>query len=330
MTKPLIAKCLDSGLRRGAMAGIVVVVSAIALSAGIKFFATQTEFKITPETAVAVAASAPTPRKLETLAFEDILDQVSDTLSVARYAGNSRVLVFDFPNLTDQGLTFNRIAAFVEKQDTPRNRLLTGEELQRLVKSTGKTTGTLYFGHDYRASDLAKFFNRAAATATNLNAEERKLRQLLLEHKALLSRSGKFAAAEPEQVLISLTQTGPTRATDSIVQTIDRNLRSTVLRHELSHAVFFMNDDYRSYCFSFWENRLTPDERRGFLSYFAGEGYDINDQFLVVNEMQAYLMHTPEMKVFNETHIGTSKSVLNDMRARFRSGHSHPQLGISQ
>ena len=48
--------------------------------------------------------------------------------------------------------------------------------------------------------------------------------------------------------------------------------------------------------------------------------YDPANEDLLVNEMQALLMHTPDTRAFGARVLGVSDAQLNDMRARFRKG----------
>ena len=116
------------------------------------------------------------------LATEDeISDHVATSLTVFRFADNPRVLVLDFASLREQGEMLNRVAAFVEKAGMPRDRVLTDSELDAAIRANGDTVETFYLGHDYAASALARFFERADSQRITLDPQEEKLRALLRE-----------------------------------------------------------------------------------------------------------------------------------------------------
>ena len=76
-----------------------------------------------------------------------------------RFADNPAILVLDFASLHEQGKMLNRVAAFVEKARLPHDRVLTDSELDAAIQAKGDTVETFYFGHDYAAASLARFFD---------------------------------------------------------------------------------------------------------------------------------------------------------------------------
>ena len=73
----------------------------------------------------------------------------------------------------------NRVAAFVEKAGLPHDRVLTDAELDAAIRASGETPATYYYGHDYRAADLIRFFALADRAGVALTPEEERLRRLL-------------------------------------------------------------------------------------------------------------------------------------------------------
>jgi hypothetical protein len=259
-----------------------------------------------------------------------ILAARSRDLRVYRLAGNPQVLVLDFPSLKAQGLAFNRMAVLVEKQGAPRDRLLGDRELEEFIRAGGKTPDTLYFGHDYRADDMARFFTLASQGGIVLNTAEQELREILLQAGAIAQGEVGFFAPAPEQAVASLVQPQADDPSDPDDTAVDEALRETILRHELSHAEFFTNVDYQAYCSRFWFQILNAEERQLFTAFLTSEGYDPANSLIMVNEMQAFLMHTPDPRAFRPELLGVSAEALADLRERFLAGSPPSALFLAR
>ena len=226
-----------------------------------------------------------------------------DTLTFFRFVLNPAIVVLDFPDLGSQGRMLNRVAAWAEKDGPPRDRLLSDTELDSAIRASASTPETYYFGHDYRGADLLRFFTLADRDHVALQPEENRLRRLL-----------KQANAEPPGLgaLLSLSRAGR--------MGVDAADRAVILHHELSHGEYFTNAGYADFVASVWQTMLTDQERGLFRSYLGGEGYDPGLEDLMMNEMQAYLMHTPDARFFNEKLLGIPAPRLAAIRAAFRAG----------
>lgn len=226
-------------------------------------------------------------------------------LDVFRLAFNPKILVLDFASLTRQGAMFNRAAAMIEKSGLPRDRVLTDAELAQAIRASGDTPETYYYGHDYSAGDLARFFAAADRQAQVLTPEETLLRRLLDQE----------GAGTPgfTRGVISIPGENPANG-------VDRVARATILHHELAHGEFFSNPRYEAWALEFWNNVLDSPGRAAFTKMLAGEGYDPSHGELLANETQAYLMFTPEGPFFNPVALGLEPSVLDGLRERFRLG----------
>jgi len=241
-----------------------------------------------------------------TLADEaEILAHEALKTTVFRFAANRRVLILDFASLREQGLMLNRVAAMMEKQGQPRDRVLSDEELDAAIAAAGDTVETYYYGHDYAAIDLARFFTIADRDGITLRPEEEWLRRLLVQEG--LAHPGANGA------VITIPKIG---AGDGI----DALLRATILRHELSHAEFFTNPHYAEYVRRFWNNGLDEDGRVAFRRYLAAQGYDLSLDDLMANEMQAYLMHTSDKRLFSAVSLGVAVEQIDRWQAGFLLG----------
>lgn len=264
-----------------------------------------------PELQVKVAPAA---------SFAEIVNSVSPSLRVHRLAGNEQILVLDFPDLIGQAQALNRLAVLVEKHDAPRDRVLNDVELAAFIAGSGTSAVTLYFGHDYRASDIARFFNLAQAGGVALNPDELALRDLLIGYRFLRAADAGYAAVPPAQALVSVVQLQADDPATPQDETVDPGLRETILYHELSHGVFFTDKAYREHSERYWRQELSAAERLLFRNFLSSAGYDPMNERIMINEMQAFLMHTPDTRAFSAAHLGVNEVMLTALRYRFAKG----------
>ena len=250
----------------------------------------------------AVPAARPAPDPVATEA--EILASAPATLQVRRFALQPEIVVVQFASLADQARMLNRVAAFVERAGFPRDRVLTGADLADRLRARGEQADTLYYGHDYRAGDVLRFLDAAAAAGEAFSPDEQRLSALV--------RSWGWREGSPG-ALISLVRETPSAG-------LDLAARATILRHELSHGMYFVNAAYAGYVRAFWASTLTPAERARFRSFLASEGYDTAIDDLMMNEMQAYLMHTADARFFKASAIGIAEPRLELLRGLFLTG----------
>lgn len=269
----------------------------------------------------AVAALPPPieTAQAEGASVQELLDGRSDDWRVARLALNPRILVVEFPDLASQGRTLNRLAALIEKNGAPRDRVLGDEALARFIRQAGDTPETFYFGHDYPAEAVARFFTLAVNQQVRLNDSELRFGNLLLFSRMLREDNDRLVAADDRQAVVTFTAVQRDNPATPADETVDAAGREAILRHELSHGEFFTNAAYRQHCWTFWQN-LDDEERALFRKFLVGQGYDPRNEELVVNETQAYLMHTPDARTFDAAQFGVSSERLEALRERFRQG----------
>lgn len=251
------------------------------------------------------AQLALSPIQVEAATSQEILNRTASALTIYRLAENPRVLVLDFPSLKQQGRMLDRIAAQVEKAQTPKKHLLNDADLQISVKAIGETPDGYYYGHDYSAAALTHFFALADRDEVALTQEEIMLRRLL-------QQEGWFGPGF-KAGLISL----PTIGAD---KNITRAARLAILNHELAHGEYFANPEYAAYVNLFWKSMVTTKEQSDIRAFLMSEGYDSNNEELVENEAQAYLMFTVDPTFFSPTRSGMAVERRNELQARFHAG----------
>jgi len=217
-----------------------------------------------------------------------------------RFGADPDILVAIFSSLHEQAMALNRVAAFVERPGVPRDHVLDDGALRATIGQAQESFDTYYYGHDYRAADLARFFATAARDGLVLHDAERAL-------KLRLDEAG-FFKPDGQAALISLPPRGEGM--------LDQAARATVLDHELAHGAYFTDPRYAAYVVQFW-NRLTERERNAFRQYLGQQGYDMSNDDLMRNETQAYLMFTRDPRMFDITRLGLPEAV--DLRRGFLS-----------
>jgi hypothetical protein len=184
---------------------------------------------------------------------------------VFRWDSFPSILIFDTANYEIQNRLFKRLAFFTEKRDF-RGRLATDAEIAELHG---------WNAHDYRAEDLARFFETARTTNFPLLEEEQELETILVS-TGILRRSG-GAVRAGEGAVISLSRESPDY------------LRSLFMVHEGFDGLFFIDEDFRNFSAEHW-NALPRTAKRFILSYFDSQRYDLEDEYLMVNEFMAYCL----------------------------------------
>jgi hypothetical protein len=185
-----------------------------------------------------------------------------------RWARFPSILIFDTATYALQDRFFKRLAFFVEKAGF-RGRLVPEEELAELHG---------WNAHDYRAEDLARFFNAARKEGFPLSPEEEELRAILLGAGILLDGGGELSPGGG--AVLSLSRESP------------GYLRRLFMVHEGFHGLFFIDEDFREFSRRRWE-ALDGPAKRFLRSYFDSQRYDLEDPFLVVNEFMAYCLQQP-------------------------------------
>lgn len=250
------------------------------------------------------------------LSLSEFLAGNSADWRIARLRENSSVLVVEFPSLAAQGLTMNRMAALLEKADAPRDRVLNDTELAALIARNGDNMQTFYQGHDYDGGGLARFYALVDRQRAPLNPGEQRMRQLLVE-QGLLSETPEGLKPLGTQAVITFTATQKDDPATPMDETVDERRRESVLRHESSHGRFYTRPAYREHCRRFWREALNDGQREAFRRYLGSLGYDRKDEELMLNEAQAFLMHTPDTRAFNAQGVGIPEEVLAELRTRF-------------
>ena len=234
-----------------------------------------------------------------------LLAAPTSATAIYRYQPAPAVTVVLFDSLHDQALALNRIGAFVEKAGVPHDRVLDDASLAAAIAASHDTFDEYYLAHDYSAADLRRFFAVADGEHVALRPAENWLR-------ARLEEVGLLGAGVPG-ALISV----PPAAASGFM---DAAGRSTILRHELAHGLYFTDARYADYVARFWQEGLTAEERAAFVRLLVRQGYDPANVDLMRNECQAYLAFTDDGRYFSAAALGLAEAQVVELRRRFIDG----------
>lgn len=188
-----------------------------------------------------------------------------------------QILFFDTRNFAVQEKLFSRLAFYVEKEGY-KGTLLTNEELE------GKHG---YNAHDYSAYSMAEFFNKAVRMSFKLNVEEEQLKQILIKNGLFTLNEDGITVTANEGGIVSISQESPDWS------------RRNLLAHEGWHTIFFNDEEFRNYVSAVYYT-MDTDSLNFMIDYFKSQpslGYDTNDDYLMHNEMMAYIMENQLSKV---------------------------------
>jgi hypothetical protein len=101
---------------------------------------------------------------------------------------------------------------------------------------------------------------------------------------------------------------------------VSTGARYAILLHELAHGEYYSNKHYAKFCQRFWAETLTDNQRESFKRFLVNFNYAVNNEELLINEMQAYLMFTTDQNSFSARKLGVSEAELQSMREAFRRG----------
>jgi hypothetical protein len=280
---------------------LVIVLAAIAIA----WFVWPQAPRVLPatvQTAGQKAASAEPELPIETATVAQVRVHRPTDLSIIRLAENPQIVVLDFASLQRQRIMLDRVAALIEKAGLPRDRILNADELDRAVKADGDVDAGFYYGHDYSAASLRRFFTIADRAHVQLTPGE-----TLLRH--LLDRLG-WLKPDTMAGLISAPGVGASASVTAAA-------RDTILTHEFSHGEYFSNPVYASYVHRFFLGTMTPEEQAAFRGYLAGEGYDSTNGELMENETQAYLLFTMDPEFFSPAQVHMTPARRTELRGEF-------------
>ena len=249
--------------------------------------------------------------------FNTILAYKSSELTIWQDSGNPAIYIFDFPNLTQQGLTFNRITQLSEQYNAPYKRVYTSKEIDEYLVSIRRTRANIAFGHDVLVSNLVLFLNLALNDKVELNAEELMLRDFAVSQGLIKIWRKFYQALQPNVLILSIPQTQDNSDDEPRVSDLARR---TLFTHERSHGEFYTNVYYAKYCAQFWSSELTEEQRNAFKKFLMKTNNSLSGDELLINEAQAYLMFTPDPSSFSAAKLGISELELEGMRKAFRKG----------
>ena len=209
-------------------------------------------------------------------------------LALFAIADRPGLYVLQAPSLAEQGAMFSRVVALFERRDMPHDHIVTMAAIAAHARRFGADPAGLTAGNNFSSVELAHFFDVARLQRLELTAGERTLQRVVVQIGLIAQRNGSWQARSTHDFLITIPGLGPAPGGE----TIDVPVRAAILSHELGHWQYFSNDAYAHACRTFWWHELSYAERAELTRQLEGMGYDPGDR-IIIDEMQAYLLHTP-------------------------------------
>jgi hypothetical protein len=241
--------------------------------------------------------------------------------------GNDRTIVLDFPSVREQGAMFGRVILYIERDGTPRDRVMSFPETEEWLVRSGLRLDTLTVGNNFRTEELARFFNAVRKQGDRLTADEKFLHDWLLRMQ-LLKPDGRDVAAANDAIVVTVPQASTVDGCATC--TVLAEHRAAILEHELAHARFSTDGSYHAHVLRFWNREMSDSMRERFTQFLRKRGYDADNRELLANEMQAFLMHTPHPGMFSANAVGLTEEELADLRRRFDAGLPRMEASAGQ
>lgn len=74
-----------------------------------------------------------------------------------------------------------------------------------------------------------------------------------------------------------------------------------------------------NYCRHFWRNVMSEEQRTAFRKFLSSSSYNPDNEEMMINETQAYLLYTPDPRAFNPRLVGLRDKEIELLRSRFFS-----------
>ncbi len=170
----------------------------------------------------------------------------------------------------DMNRALMRASVYVEGLDgNPRGTILEpgSEALARIAANTA--------GHDLKRDDLLRFYDD--------------LRGRCESEPALCPTDHERSFFE--QLVLKLAEQDGPFVVIAYPVTVERRGQGWhwIVSHEVLHAQYFMQPEYRETIDSFWRYKV-EDPDKAFVKRFLGQSYDVSDELLLINEFQAYTL----------------------------------------
>jgi hypothetical protein len=192
--------------------------------------------------------------------------------------------------------------------------------VQKWLAENSITIEGLTVGNNMRTGEIARFFNSARFQGEPITVHEQKLYDWLVQLQLLREEDAGVAVVDPERILVSVPQA--TSVSGCAACSVSAAQRAVILQHELAHARFATDTVYQNYVLWFWSNALSLTQRNKFQRFLTARGYESNIRELAANEMQAFLMHTPDPKMFAPADVQMTDAEIAELRRRFQDGLS--------
>lgn len=229
-----------------------------------------------------------------------------------------RVLVLPQTDLRQQGQTFGRMVAFMEKTGLPRTRVPNQAELQQWLQRSGQGIERLTLGNNLEAYRLARFYNLARWQAESLTTDESILLQKLLSWRVLAQIPNGYVPGEGPLIVLTYPIESDIQGCEPC-RVSEADSRA-ILAHEFQHAKYAADSALRNYTEWYWFNRASVSLRSHVLRFLERRGYDTTQQALVLDEFHAFLAQSGNGAWFQAVDWGLGAEGVDRLRQDFFNG----------
>jgi hypothetical protein len=209
----------------------------------------------------------------------------TSSVSLYRWDADARVFLLHFASAAAQRDAMGRASMFLEDLDSR------GTLVDRVP--SGQRGGVAnYSGHNMRVGDLCRFLNLAKRTGEGLHDAERRLVARLLTADAIRTdkESGEYVSGFGG---VPASKFGSGKGGGLVIAAVagssDAGETRDAVLHEAMHMVFYGDEKFARSCQTFWEDQVDAFEKRAWMDFLKDLRYDVKDDELVVNELQAYM-----------------------------------------
>jgi hypothetical protein len=209
----------------------------------------------------------------------------TSSVSLYRWDADARVFLLHFASAAAQRDAMGRASMFLEDLDSR------GTLVDRVP--SGQRGGVAnYSGHNMRVGDLCRFLNLAKRTGEGLHDAERRLVARLLTADAIRTdkESGEYVSGFGG---VPASKFGSGKGGGLVIAAVagssDAGETRDAVLHEAMHMVFYGDEKFARSCRTFWEDQVDAFEKRAWMDFLKDLRYDVKDDELVVNELQAYM-----------------------------------------
>jgi hypothetical protein len=143
-------------------------------------------------------------------------------------------------------------------------------------------------GHDLKGASLLNFYEVVQKACSESNEDEN---VCFSKNESELFSNFIIPAIKENPNFVLITY--------SLISSMDYE---NILSHEIMHAQYFLDSNFRDVVDHFWDSKVSEMDKIAIRNIFS-KNYDPNDEFLMKNEFQAYLLQADAEKAWLKKYL---------------------------